>query len=343
MATSDESGVKTLLPKENKVILENGREIEYESMVLATGIGSDYDSVPGLKECLEAENCPVYSTDNFGPSDKYTECLALFESGSSFFFIPPFPFSGEVETYNFLVALDLWDYSEKIGLVSPKRKVTIVNANDKFSSHSPVLDKYIKKALENFDVEIIYNTKLNSINKDKRVLKLSDGSKHDFNHVYYHPPSKKNPILENTGLSSDGLKMDVDHQTLQSTAYGNIFGVGDICNLPIQPSLFAGFAQNHVVRHNVLQSISGKPINAKYEGYSKLFLSLTLTQSVGFTSNFKTESLNTTLPYLQKRFQHLKGYFSTMSKVYDGKKAGPPGFRYPKWDPGSAKKKTPSG
>ena len=43
------------------------------------------------------------------------------------------PFSGGVETYNFLFSSSIWDMDEKVGLVSPKRSITIINENDKFS------------------------------------------------------------------------------------------------------------------------------------------------------------------------------------------------------------------
>lgn len=36
--SSDGKGVKTLKPTENKIVLENGREIEYDYLVLANGL-----------------------------------------------------------------------------------------------------------------------------------------------------------------------------------------------------------------------------------------------------------------------------------------------------------------
>ena len=53
-----------------------------------------------------------------------------------------------------------------MGVISNKRSFTIINANDKFASHSEILDKFIKDYIKNFDVKILYNSKLKSIDKN---------------------------------------------------------------------------------------------------------------------------------------------------------------------------------
>ena len=67
--------------------------------------------------------------------------------GDAYFYVPKFPFAGEVETYNFLFNLEYWKGNQTIGIVSPVRTFNIINANDKFASHSKELDKLIKETL----------------------------------------------------------------------------------------------------------------------------------------------------------------------------------------------------
>lgn len=54
------------------------------------------------------------------------------------------------------------------------RSATIVNANSKFCSHSEKLNEFIKKELEKYDVNVLYNTKLVSVDKDNRKLVLEN-------------------------------------------------------------------------------------------------------------------------------------------------------------------------
>lgn len=90
---------------------------------------------------------------------------------------------------------------------------------------------------------------------------------------------KADPILSEAGLSTNNGLLDVNPFTLQHNKYNNIYGFGDVANLPTTKTFFAGFNQLHVVRHNVEQAlINGEP-NAHYDGYSEATLHLGLESS----------------------------------------------------------------
>lgn len=130
--------------------------------------------IKGFKDAVTDPECPVY-TNNYFPEDK-DQILgggSLFETGHAYFYIPPFPFSGEVETYNFLFNINMWNKTEKQGLVSPFRKITIINANDRFSQNSDKLNEFFKSKLEALNAEVIYNTELKSIDRENRKMELS--------------------------------------------------------------------------------------------------------------------------------------------------------------------------
>ena len=60
-----------------------------------------------------------------------------------------------------------------------------------------------------------------------------------FNYLYVHTPTIENPLLSKTGLSSNGLQVDVNPHTLQSLQFENILSIGEGANLPIESSFFA--------------------------------------------------------------------------------------------------------
>lgn len=78
------------------------------------------------------------------------------------------------------------------------------------------------------------------------------------------------------GLAHSGSNnlLDVDKHTLRHNKYKNIFGLGDVCNLPTSKTFWGGFYQLHVVRENLASKIKGKQLNASYDGYSKAQLIL---------------------------------------------------------------------
>jgi sulfide:quinone oxidoreductase len=65
--------------------------------------------------------------------------------------------------------------------------------------------------------------------------------------------------LLDSGLASAASNnlLDVDIGTLRHNKYENIFGLGDVCNLPTTKGFWAGFYQIAVVRNNLARSLNG--------------------------------------------------------------------------------------
>jgi hypothetical protein len=68
--------------------------------------------------------------------------------------------------------------------------------------------------------------------------------------------------------------MDVNLQTLQNTKYENIWGIGDIANLPVTSSFWGGFSQAVITSHNVYSALKGLPAEIPYDGYTKSIVHL---------------------------------------------------------------------
>ena len=62
--------------------------------------------------------------------------------------------------------------------------------------------------------------------------------------------------------------LDVNINTLQHNKYANIFGLGDVCNLPTAKTAAAIYSQAPVVVNNILVEMRKMPRVAHYSGYS---------------------------------------------------------------------------
>lgn len=323
-------GVKSIQPDRNLVTLNNGREIEYGILVNAMGLNPDVNQVKGLQEAVDDRYCPVYSTFDSVELGKPNGFISLFTHGNAYIYIPPFEFSGEVENYNFLVALETWVNSVKAGVVSPKHHLTIVNANDRFAHKSDQLNSFINEELSNYsNVTVISNTRLTEIDKDSMKVTLVDSNnierREDFHSLYVHVPSSPNPALKDSGLmNANGLTMPVNPTTLQHPKYSNVFGVGDVCDLNIQKSFLAGIYQSHVVRHNALQLLGGKTPNAEYKGNSELNFYTGLARMAKYSENSeKGESLDTDFQKPRYRLNSLVAGKKLLN-IFRGANPGPP-------------------
>ena len=64
----------------------------------------------------------------------------------------------------------------------------------------------------------------------------------------------------------------MDPHTLQHKKYDNIFGVGDVTNVPTTKTFYGGLSQVAVVRHNLERRLNGLSLNARYDGYASATL-----------------------------------------------------------------------
>ena len=64
-------------------------------------------------------------------------------------------------------------------------------------------------------------------------------------------PNAPHQILAECGLADSTGYLDVDQHTLQHNKYENIFGLGDVVNVPTTKTFLGGLSQVAVVRNNV--------------------------------------------------------------------------------------------
>lgn len=110
-------------------------------------------------------------------------------------------------------------------------------------------------------------------------LKTGQKETRKYSQLYSIIPCKPHEQLIESGLATKNTNnlLDVNMKTLQHNKYKNIFGIGDVNNLPTTKTFYGGFHQVHVVRNNIQRNIKGQSLNAEYSGYTKA--SIVLSQN----------------------------------------------------------------
>jgi len=224
----------------------------YDHLVLAMGIPEDYNSIKGFEDAWKNYDRPVFAAKDHSSwraeHHKYTKWHFNFNYGDAYFCIPPAPYKGEVGGLNFFMTNELWKWYLKSGKLSPKSSLTIVNANDSFCQHFDKADKFIKDKLKEENVKVEYGWKLIEIHATENLatfenIKTGEKVIKPFSNLYTLPPGKPHQSLVDAGLATkeSNFLLDVDRETLRHNKYKNIFGLGDVCNLPTTKSFFGGY------------------------------------------------------------------------------------------------------
>jgi len=168
MAHSDYVGVEKILPDEKAIVLRNQRRIGYNHIVLAMGMQENFAAIKGFEEAWKDLNHPVFAPKDHSSwrsnDHKAYRWTYNFTCGDAYFCIPPYPFRGEIETYNFFISSEVWKWYVTHGKLHPKFTFTIMNANDKFAQYIDSADQFIKDLLQKNRVRVEYGQNLVKIN-----------------------------------------------------------------------------------------------------------------------------------------------------------------------------------
>jgi sulfide:quinone oxidoreductase len=86
--------------------------------------------------------------------------------------------------------------------------------------------------------------------------------------LHVTPPMGPPQFIATSPIADKDGWVDVDKDTLQHRRFSNVFALGDCSNLPTSKTGAAIRKQAPVVVSNLLAAILGKPLSAKYDGYT---------------------------------------------------------------------------
>jgi len=100
---------------------------------------------------------------------------------------------------------------------------------------------------------------LKSIDKDNRVATFAgpDGTTVDqqFDFLHFVPPQSAPQFIRESDLADATGWLGVDINSMQHKKFSNVFGLGDVCNLPTPKTAAAIYSQTPVLVNNILHAM----------------------------------------------------------------------------------------
>ena len=317
-------------PDNNKVTTRSGQEVEYDAMVVATGMVYHYDWIKGLSEEDIGENgiSSVYlsnmekgTADGGGitwewfqalkeasasgkkPKAIYTEPNTACKCGGApqkILYLSADHLRKEDLEGDFIFATA----KDKLFGI-PEIEETLIDVQkgyntitNKFSHNLVAIDKAKKIATfeETYEVKGEYDEDLEEydITEETRMVDMT----YDFIHIV--PPMGPPQALVDSPLgwqkgTAKGY-LEVDQNTLQHRRYPNVFGIGDVCGIPKGKT--GGSARHHgpITVGNLVSHLEGKPLVEKFDGYTVCPLKIEYGKII--MAEFNYEGLAPTVPFL---------------------------------------------
>ncbi len=265
------AAVEEFKPEQNSVRLSNGEFVNYDWLIVCTGLTLDWDKVQGLSASLGQNGvCSNYSPTHV----PYTRrCMDDLKKGSKAVFTqPPLPFKcpGAPQKIVYLTA----DYL--------RRKRLLKDCELNYYVHAPVIfgvpyfAKQLVKVAERYGIKVNYQHNLVAVDGAAKsaTFEIAGGDKQGqrltvpFDMLHVSPPQSPPAAVKSSPLVNAAGFVEVDQKTMRHVRLSNVFSLGDVCSTPNSKTAAAVRKQAPVVVRNLLRAIKGKELTAVYDGYA---------------------------------------------------------------------------
>ncbi|MCP9800034.1 FAD/NAD(P)-binding oxidoreductase [Synechococcus sp. RedBA-s] len=260
-------------PESNRVITSTGEAISYDALVVATGLQLRWERVKGLEQALGRHGV----TSNYSKEHlPYTwETIRAFKGGTAIFTFPDTPIkcAGAPQKIMYM-ADDIFKATSGVGV---NTQVIFATAGPGLFG-VPVYARVLKKVVEQRGIQVLLRHNLREIRAEEQVavFEVSDAEGNTssteipFSMIHAVPPMSAPELIAQSPLATNapGGWVEVDKFSTQHVRYPNVFSLGDVSSLPTSKTAGAVRGEAPVLVANLLSQLDGKPLQARYDGYS---------------------------------------------------------------------------
>lgn len=279
---------KSFSPSTSSLTTASGRSISYDSLVVATGLQSNWNAIPGLSKALADSNSGVSSIYSYDTADKVWSDIEALRSGTAIFTQP----AGVVKCAGApqKIMWMAWDRFRKTKRGDNVKTMFYTGMPTMFGvpKYSQALEKLrIQRGVGgNFGHNLV---SVDSANR-KATFKKGDGSTEEVDYTLLHavPPMGPLDSMKGQPITDEAGWVTVDKDTLRHTEFGNVWALGDCSNLPTSKTVAAITSQAPVLTENLFQVMdTGALGKAKYDGYTSCPVSFCLDcKTCGLVLNY---------------------------------------------------------
>ncbi|MFE0106637.1 FAD-dependent oxidoreductase [Streptomyces sp. NPDC059009] len=257
-------------PQARTVATGSGRTIGYDRLVVAPGLRLDWGGVPGLAQAVGHDGVSSNYRPDLAPLT--WELIRSMRSGTALFTMPsgPVKCGGAPQKIAYLAA----DHWRKRGVLDHIRVILVLPEPAMFKV--PVYSRELAETARRYGIEVRLQSELTALDGAAREAVVTDhatGTKETIRYDLLHavPPQAAPRWIAESPLADPDSPFGyvrADRATLQHPDHPEVFALGDVANLPTSKTGAAVRKQAPVVVDNLHSSLRGRPLTARYDGYT---------------------------------------------------------------------------
>jgi sulfide:quinone oxidoreductase len=293
--------VSTFDPENNKLMTKEGKEVAYDYLVVAAGAQYHYEQIQGLNADMIGQYgiSSVYLSDlaagtaeggritnewfqalkeaakTSKPRVIYTQPSTPLKCGGApqkiLYLSNDFLRHDDLSAdFIFATAGEKLFAFPEIDEALQKVQKGYGNITNKFGHDLIAIDaeKKVATFLHKYEIQGEYD----KILEEYEMIEKEDHVTLEYDFIHISPPTGAVDAVANSllGWQKGTAKgwLEVDRETLRHRRYKNVFGIGDVCGIPIAKTGGSARHQAPVVIKNLIATMEGKTPEIKYDGYT---------------------------------------------------------------------------
>ncbi|HUW77379.1 MAG TPA: FAD/NAD(P)-binding oxidoreductase [Candidatus Nanopelagicaceae bacterium] len=273
-------------PDANRVMLADGRSLDYDYLVIATGTSPRPDQTPGMDDPAIWRKS-VFDFYTFEGSIALRDALAKWEGGRLVIHITEMPIKCPVAPLEFAFLTDAFFEKRKM-----RDKVEIVYVTPLEGAFTkPVCSKHLGYMLDNRKIKLEPDFMIEHIDPETKTLVSMDEREIPFDLLVTVPLNMGADFVGRSGMGDELNYVPVDKETFLSRSHANVFALGDASDIPASKAGSVAHFAIDLFAENFIDYIEGRPMKKLFDGHANCFIESGHGKGLLIDFNYTTEPL----------------------------------------------------
>lgn len=275
----------------NKVFLDDGREIGYDYLVIASGTTPRPDQTPGMSEPTLWYKS-VFDFYTMAGSIALRDALNSFTGGRLVVHISEMPIKCPVAPLEFTFLADA--YFEKRGIRDKVEIVYVTPLEGAFTK--PVSSKYLGGMLDERKISLEPDFVIERIDVETKTMISMDEREIPFDLLVTIPVNMGADFIARSGLGDELNYVSTDKHNFLSDEFPNIFILGDASNIPASKAGSVAHFAIDLFAENFVNYVNNRPMEHSFDGHANCFIESGHRKGLLIDFNYEVEPLTGRFP-----------------------------------------------
>ena len=283
--------IDRVVADEQRVVLEGGRELGYDMLIIATGVTPRPDQTPGMLEGEWHESIHEFYT--YEGSMALAEKLRTWDGGRLVINIVEMPIKCPVAPLEFAFLADA--FFEDKGMRDMVQMTYVTPLPGAFTK--PRAAAAFGSTLDDKGIAVESDFMIERVDPEAKTLVSYDEREIPFDLLVTIPLNMGADYVARSGLGNELNLVPVDNFTQLSKDYDTIFALGDANDIPASKAGSVAHFEVDVFIDNFLEHVAGQPMSHRFDGHANCFIETGHKKAMLIDFNYEVEPLPGRYPY----------------------------------------------